>query len=124
MRIVACSHANSNFQYMTPNPLINPKYDYHCWSRSGHWFYIDLHDMYTINLLKFRLHDKSNTAYTYNLAVSSDRENWKSLAAGKVGVSWQVFLLEEPIPIRYIKMEGTNSGDPYLRFMSVVLDLI
>ena len=101
----------------TPNPIKFPTGTKHCWTKSGNWFYIDMHEMFTINLLRFRIYDGHSNIYTYNLAVSSDRENWRTLAAGKVGTYVQEFRLDEPISIRYIKTEGRNNKDNYIRFI-------
>ena len=110
----------------TPNPIRYPSASKHCASYSGRWFYIDMHDTFTINYLSFRIADNTDFVYTYNLAVSSDKQNWRSLANLKVGTPHdvQVFNIQEPIPIRYIKMEGRNNKDAYLRFMYLTVDLI
>ena len=95
-----------------------------CSSGTGHWLYFKLKEMFTINLIRFRLYDRDNRFYTYNLAISKDGFNWRTLAAGKQGRSIQEFKLPNPIEIRYLRMSGFNSLRPHIELLSMMIDWI
>ena len=92
-----------------PHPLKYPISDNHCSILAGNWMYIDMRRAYTINYIQFRLWDLDLREYFYSLEVSLDKMSWISLAASKTGQSVQTFELEEPLSIRYIRLEGTNN---------------
>ena len=108
----------------TPNPMIYPTVDKHCGISSGNWVYFDLKEKFTLNLIRFRLHDQVRRTYTYSLAISPDRINWVTLAAGVSGQSAQEYLLDSPTEVRYIKMEGRNNNDQYLRMCTISVDWV
>ena len=108
----------------TPNPMIYPTGNKHCGISSGNWVYFDLKEKFTLNLIRFRLHDQGSRTYTYSLAISPDRINWVTLAAGVSGQSAQEYLLDSPTEVRYIKMEGRNNNDQYLRMCTISVDWV
>ena len=92
-----------------PNPLKYPRGDDNCDILAGNWLYIDLNSAFTINFFQFRLWDIDLREHTYNLEVSLDKVNWISLASRKTGKSVQTIELEEPLSIKYIRLEGANN---------------
>ena len=118
--------SNSKFTgYKTcqhPNPIKFPTGNIWCDARRGTWMHFDLRETLTFNLIRFRLYDLDHRNYTYNVAISRSKINWKYLASSKTGSSVQELKLPQPMKIRYIKMEGYNSVNPYLHVIFVTID--
>ena len=109
-----------------PNPMMYPSIDRHCWIDTGNWVYFDLKEKFTINFIRFRLHNQHAGiySYTYNLAISPDGINWVTIADEVTGSSIQEYLLDNPTEVQFIKMEGRSNSDLWIRLCSFSVDWV
>lgn len=106
------------------NSIVSPSGLNYCYTRVNSYVYFDLRDIYTINVIRFKLWDGDSRTYTYTLDILNENNVWVSLAAGVTGKSTQEYRLEEPTGVRTIRMEGYNTANAELHLLSIAIDCI
>ena len=108
-----------------PNPLTSvPDDSRYAWSNDRKWMYIEMKEVFTINLIRIRFYDKDKRIHTYQLGVSEDGLEWKSLSNGKQAQSIEVIKLPEPIEVRHIRISAYSNKDNHLHLHFLTVDWI
>ena len=107
-----------------PNPIKAPSGDRNCYVQTGNWMYFHLQEAFTINFIRFRLWNIDHRVHTYNLGISNDGWNWRTLAANKAGTLIEEFKLAEPLEVRYLRFSGYNTVNRYIGVVFATIDWI